>query len=80
MTEQDVLEVVRRVTLEVLTDVDPERVAMDGTTLSDLGANSVDRADIATMAMEELGITVPVSAFAQVRDIRSLVAVLLAHA
>lgn len=79
MTEQDVLEVVRRITAEVLPEVDPHRVTVDGATLTDLGANSIDRADIVTTAMEELGLTVPVSAFEGVRDIRSLVNVLLEH-
>lgn len=79
MTEQDVLDVVRRTTMEVLPEVDPERVTADGTTLTELGANSIDRADIVTTVMEELGVAVPVAAFAQVRDIRSLVAVLLEH-
>jgi polyketide biosynthesis acyl carrier protein len=78
-TEQEVLEVVRRTTLEVLPEIDPGQVAMDGTTLTDLGANSIDRADIVTMAMEELAITVPVSEFKGVQDIRSLVSVLMDH-
>ncbi len=78
-TEQEVLEVVRRTTLEVLPEIDPGQVAMDGTTLTDLGANSIDRADIVTMAMEALAITVPVSEFKGVQDIRSLVSVLMDH-
>lgn len=80
MNHQDVLEVVRRTAAEVLPDIDPAAVALDGTTLTDLGANSIDRADIVTMAMEELDITVPVGEFERVRDIRSLVELLLQYA
>jgi polyketide biosynthesis acyl carrier protein len=78
MTTHDVFEVVRRTTLEVLPDIYPSDVTIDRA-LTDLGANSIDRADIVTMAMEDLGITVPVGQFQAVRDIRSLVDVLHRH-
>jgi polyketide biosynthesis acyl carrier protein len=74
----DVFEVVKRTTLEVLPDLRPDAVTPDGN-LTDLGANSIDRADIIAMSMEELAITVPVGEFRAVHDIRSLVAVLEKH-
>ncbi|HEU5333222.1 MAG TPA: phosphopantetheine-binding protein [Actinocrinis sp.] len=77
-TEQDVFEVVRRNTLEVLPEVRADLVRIDGT-LTDLGANSIDRADIVTMSMEALGITVPIREFQAVRDIQSLVDLLRRH-
>jgi len=77
-TEQDVFEVVRRNTLEVLPEVPADLVRIDGT-LTDLGANSIDRADIVTMSMEALGITVPIREFQAVRDIQSLVDLLRRH-
>jgi polyketide biosynthesis acyl carrier protein len=79
MTEQEVLDVVRSCTTEVLPHLDPAEVTLDGN-LTDLGANSIDRADVATLAMEKLGIAVPVGEFQGVNDIRSLVAVLRKHA
>lgn len=78
VTEQDVFEVVRRNTLEVLPEVPADLVRIDGT-LTDLGANSIDRADIVTMSMESLGITVPIREFQSVRDIQSLVDLLRRH-
>ena len=77
-TEQDVFEVVRRNTLEVLPEVPADLVRIDGT-LTDLGANSIDRADIVTLSMEALGITVPIREFQAVRDIQSLVDLLRRH-
>ncbi|WP_200800108.1 phosphopantetheine-binding protein [Jatrophihabitans endophyticus] len=65
-------------TAKVLPDVDTSGMTIDGT-LSDLGANSIDRADIATMAMMELGVKVPAREFAGVKDIGTLVDVLLAQ-
>lgn len=77
-TAQDVFEVVLRTTLEVLPDVHPDQVSIDGR-LTDLGANSIDRADIVTMSMEQLGITVPIREFESVHDLRSLVELLRRH-
>jgi len=74
----DVFEVVKRTTLEVLPELPPDAVTPDGN-LTDLGANSIDRADIVAIAMEELAITVPVGEFQAVHDIGSLVAVLQKH-
>jgi polyketide biosynthesis acyl carrier protein len=77
MTTEDVLEVVRASTAKVL-EVDTSAMTLDGT-LSDLGANSVDRADIVTQSMLELRVKVPAREFAQIKDIRSLVSVLQSH-
>jgi polyketide biosynthesis acyl carrier protein len=75
LTTDDVFAVVRATVLEVLPDLDAAQIRIDGT-LSDLGANSIDRADIVTMAQERLGIVVPVTQFRAVADIWSLVEVL----
>jgi polyketide biosynthesis acyl carrier protein len=77
MTTEDVLEVVRASTAKVL-EVDTSAMTLDGT-LSDLGANSLDRADIVTQSMLELRVKVPAREFAQIKDIRSLVSVLQSH-
>jgi polyketide biosynthesis acyl carrier protein len=78
MTQDVVFEAVRRNVLEVLPDLTPQDVSMKGT-LTDLGANSIDRADVVTMTMEDLGIVVPISDFQSVHDIRSLVELLKKH-
>jgi polyketide biosynthesis acyl carrier protein len=78
MTQDVVFEAVRRNVLEVLPDLTPQDVSMQGT-LTDLGANSIDRADVVTMTMEDLGIVVPISDFQSVHDIRSLVELLKKH-
>jgi polyketide biosynthesis acyl carrier protein len=78
MTVEQVFDVVRTSTARVL-DVDTSVMTLDGT-LSDLGANSVDRADIVTQSMFELRVKVPAREFKEVTDIRSLVDVLHSHA
>lgn len=78
MTNAEIFETVKKNVLKVLPDLQPDDVTTEGT-LTDLGANSVDRADVVTMSMEDLRLTVPVSEFQEVHDIRSLVDVLARH-
>ncbi|GAA4826168.1 phosphopantetheine-binding protein [Streptomyces ziwulingensis] len=73
--EERVLALLRRVTLEIVPEVEPARFTPDRT-LSDLGCNSIDRAEIVTLAMEELDVAVPVHEFHQGMDIATLAAVL----
>jgi polyketide biosynthesis acyl carrier protein len=77
MTTDEVFEVVRSSTAQIL-DVDTTAMTLDGT-LGDLGANSVDRADIVTQSMVALNVRVPAREFREVTDIRSLVDVLCRH-
>ncbi|WP_462186295.1 MULTISPECIES: phosphopantetheine-binding protein [unclassified Frankia] len=81
MTELDgdedrrVFEALRRIALEVVPEL-PESGFTWDRTLSELGCNSIDRAEIVTLTMEELGITVPVHEFHQGHDIGALVRVM----
>ncbi len=71
--------VVRRNLLEVVPDIDPAGVTLD-VAMSDLGCNSIDRAEVVTLSMEDLGVVVPVMEFRRVSDLRSLVSLLCEHA
>ncbi|MFI5819640.1 phosphopantetheine-binding protein [Streptomyces rishiriensis] len=73
--EERVLAVLRRTTLEIVPEVEPALFTPDRT-LSDLGCNSIDRAEIVTLAMEELGIAVPVHEFHQGMDLGTLAAIM----
>lgn len=73
-----VLDVIRRNVLELLPDLDPADVAPQHS-LAGLGANSIDRADIVAMSMEDLGISIGVTEFAGVNDIGTLAALLRRH-
>lgn len=74
MTPDEVFEVVRSSTAKIL-EADTSAMTLDGT-LGDLGANSVDRADIVTQSMLALNVRVPAREFKEVTNIRSLVDVL----
>jgi polyketide biosynthesis acyl carrier protein len=58
MTKIEILSLIERHTREILPDLDGHQfVAADR--LVDLGANSVDRAEIAMLVQESLGLSVP---------------------
>ena len=73
------LAVVRRHTVAVLDGVPAEAVTLD-VSLRDLGANSIDRVEIATLAMQELNADIPRQRLAEVSSLASLVALLVEFA
>lgn len=75
LSEGEVLAAVSKSILEVLPDVAPEAIRPDRS-LSELGANSVDRMEVVTLSMEALGVKIPLMSFAGVTNIGDLVAVL----
>lgn len=75
MTADPVLEAVKAALAAVRSDIDPDRLSLDAT-LTELGCDSMDRAEIVTVSMVELDVTVPVDRFADIADIRSLVELL----
>lgn len=70
--EQEVFAVVRSCILEVVPDVHASAIE-PGASMRDLGANSVDRMEVVTMAMERLKLKIPVVEFTDVRNIGQLV-------
>jgi polyketide biosynthesis acyl carrier protein len=63
----------------VLDGVAAEAVTLD-VSLRDLGANSIDRVEIATLAMQELNADIPRQRLAGVSTLASLVALLVEFA
>ncbi len=72
MSKQHVFDVVKKVIIEVLPDVNPDLITIEKR-LVDLGANSIDRMEVVTMSMEELGLLIPMMSFANVNNIEGLV-------
>lgn len=78
MTKTEVFEIVRKNILEILPDLTPETVSTDKS-LSELGANSVDRMEVVTLSMQDLGVKIPLLSFAGVGNIGGLVNVLFSN-
>ena len=75
MLKEHVFAVVKNVISEVLPGLQSELITSEKS-LKELGANSIDRMEVVTMSMEELGLKMPLMSFAQVSDIEGLVDVL----
>jgi polyketide biosynthesis acyl carrier protein len=76
-TEQ-IFALVKHAVLEALPHLAPEDVTIDKS-LSDLGANSVDRMEVVILSMEKMSLKIPMMSFAGVNNLAGLVDVLKAH-
>ena len=73
MTSKDeVFRVVKGVIAEMLPDLDPAEIEA-AQSLTELGANSVDRTEVAVLSMEQLDISVPLVELAKVKNLEQLV-------
>jgi polyketide biosynthesis acyl carrier protein len=75
MLKEHVFEVVKNIILEILPGVQSQLISREKS-LKELGANSIDRMEVITMSMQELGLKIPLMSFAQVSNIEGLVDVL----
>jgi polyketide biosynthesis acyl carrier protein len=78
MTTEEVFELVRSIVLEILPDIQAAEIRHDSQ-LVDLGANSLDRMEVVTEAMEQMNLRIPPNEFAGIRNISGLVEVLYRH-
>jgi polyketide biosynthesis acyl carrier protein len=70
--EQEVFAIVSSCILEVVPEVNPSAIEPD-VSMRELGANSVDRMEVVTMAMEKLKVKIPIVEFTDVKNIGQLV-------
>lgn len=79
MLERDsVFAAIKRNVLTVVPELHPGDIVPERT-LAELGCDSIDRADIVSMTMTDLAVTVPVHEFRQGQPIGSLVEMLCRH-
>lgn len=79
LTRETVHETLARTVQLVVPTIDAASVKPE-LTLSELGCNSIDRAEIVTLTIEELGLVVPVHEFQQGHSVDTLVEVMLRYA
>ncbi|NUQ72863.1 MAG: hypothetical protein HUU21_04830 [Polyangiaceae bacterium] len=75
MSKDEVFAVVKKQILEVLFELPPDAVDRSKS-LKDLGANSIDRSEIAMASMEALGLNFPLRELAGIKNIEELVSTL----
>lgn len=78
MTKADIFEVVKKNVLEIVPGLEPEAVSVNKS-LSELGANSVDRMEVITMSMEDLDVSIPLLSFAKAVNIGGIVDIFFAN-
>lgn len=76
--KQRAFDVVKSNLLKVLMDLKPEQVTIDKS-MTDLGANSVDRVEVVMYSMEELGLDIPRAELHGAKNIAGLVDILARH-
>jgi len=79
MDESRIFATIKRNVLAVVPEIDPNTILMN-CSLADLGCNSIDRAEVVSLTMEELRITVPVYEFHQGGTIGEIVALMRRYA
>ena len=79
LDKQTIFEIVRANTLKVLPDLLPDDITIDKS-LTELGANSVDRVEVVLYSVEELKLKVPTSELHGIRNLRALVDLLYRYA
>ena len=72
VTKDQVFEVVKAKIVEVMGDVPPARIRPE-VSLTDLGANSLDRMEVVSLSMQALSLRFPVSELGKVSNIGELV-------
>jgi len=72
MNENELFELVKRHIIDVVPTVEPEQVVLSAV-LANLGANSVDRADIISDALDELDLPAPFTEFFGLRTVGEIV-------
>ncbi len=75
MTREEVFEVVKKNIREVLFNLNGQDIPIE-VSLKELGANSLDRADITVQCLEDLQIKIPLVEFGSVKNIEGLVELL----
>ncbi|KFG74627.1 acyl carrier protein [Streptomyces mutabilis] len=75
MSQDQIFQTLKEVFVDVVPEVEIDRITLQDS-MRDLGANSIDRAEIITETMEQLDIALPMVSFAEARNIGDIVAVL----
>lgn len=72
MTKEKIFDIIKTNISKVLYDLSIENVIPEDS-LKNMGANSIDRMEIITMTMEELGVKVPLVDFGEIKNIQGLI-------
>lgn len=72
MNYDEIFQIVKKNIVMVLPYLAGKEISIEKS-LKDLGANSIDRAEVVTLSIEDLGIKIPMVEFGKVSNIRGMV-------
>ena len=72
LDQQEIFNIIKANTIKILPDVRPEDVNIEGS-LTDLGANSIDRVEIVMYSLQELGLKIPTPELHGLKNLRAVV-------
>lgn len=78
MNKEKIFLIIKKSIQSILPDVNEADIKIN-IKMADLGANSIDRADVVIAVMEELGIKVPLVRLAKAQNIQDLVDILFSE-
>jgi len=70
--KEKIFAVIKENTLRILPDARPEEIEIDGS-LTDLGANSIDRVEIVLYSLQQLGLKIPAPELHGLKNLRAVV-------
>jgi polyketide biosynthesis acyl carrier protein len=70
--KEKIFAVIKENTLRILPDARPEDIEIDGS-LTDLGANSIDRVEIVLYSLQQLGLKIPAPELHGLKNLRAVV-------
>jgi polyketide biosynthesis acyl carrier protein len=77
--KEKIFAVIKENTLRILPDARPEEIEIDGS-LTDLGANSIDRVEIVLYSLQQLGLKIPAPELHGLKNLRAVVDLFYRHA
>ena len=75
MSKEEIFEIIKENILDIIPELDLSEVTMKDS-LKEIGANSVDRADIIMFTMESLNIRIPMVKFGNAANIGDIVEIM----
>jgi polyketide biosynthesis acyl carrier protein len=75
MEKELIFKIVIRKIIEILPEVAPEQITMQRS-LHDIGANSIDRADIIMNTVAEINVDIPMLEFGRAKNIGDIVEII----
>lgn len=71
MTKKSIFQLIKKNIQEIIPDVDSNAIEIQQS-LKEIGADSVDRVEIISMTLEDLGLKIPLIKFAEVKNMEEL--------